>query len=103
MSRWKKGDTAPPMRIDCFDGDGRSASFTNATLVQVKVTQGGVTRWTRNVPPSNRQGNRLTVPLQPSDTATPGTYSVKAYVEWDDGTRQHYPPADQYMEMIVTR
>lgn len=101
MSIWKQGDTQPPMVIDCFDGSGKKANLSGATTVTVKVTKGGVLQWERA---TNKPADGVvTVPLQPSDTATPGTYFVKVLAVWPDLSRQHYPPGDQYMTMTVTR
>jgi hypothetical protein len=102
MSRWKVGDTQPPMIIDCFDGANLRADLSDATLVKVKVTQRGVLKWERTLADRPSDGT-LTIPLQASDVATPGTYFVKAYAEWPGGSKQHYPPADDYMTMTVTR
>lgn len=101
MSRWKQGDTKPDMVIECFDGDGRRPDLTTASQVKVTVTQRGVLKWERVV--SGTTNGTVTVLLQNSDTATPGTYYVKVYAIWPDGSRQHYPPADDYMTMTVTR
>jgi hypothetical protein len=101
MSQWKQGDTSPPMVMDCFNGNGQRAPLDDATLVKVKVSQKGNPVWERVV--TGDANGVVTVPLQTSDTATPGTYYVKVYAEWPDGTKQHYPPADQYMTMTVTR
>jgi hypothetical protein len=103
MSRWKQGDTAPAMVIDCFDGDGRPAPLPEAALVKIKVTQRGVLKWERNIPSGNRTTGTVTIPLQASDTDTPGTYYAKVYAEWPDGTKQHYPPGDQFVAFTVTR
>lgn len=101
MSQWKQGDTKPDMVIDCFDGSGQRADLTAATLVKVIVTQRGVVQWEREV--SGDANGTVVVELTPTDTAVPGTYYVKVYALWADGSRQHYPPADQYMTMTVTR
>lgn len=102
MSRWKQGDTKPDMVIDCFDGDGRRPDLTTADQVKVRVTQRGVLRWERD-PDSVTEDGVVTVVLQDSDTATVGSFYVKVYAIWPDGSRQHYPPADEYMTMTVTR
>jgi hypothetical protein len=101
MSKWMQGDTKPDMVIECFDGDGRRPDLTTADLVKVIVTKAGVTLWEREV--EGTQDGTVTVALQDSDTATPGTFYVKVYAIWADGSRQHYPPADSYMTMTVTR
>jgi hypothetical protein len=101
MSRWKVGDTQPALVIDCFDGSGVRAPLNTATVVKVQVSQRGTLVWERSV--SGSANGVVTVPLQPSDVSTPGTFFVKVYAEWSDGTHQHYPPADQYMTMTVTR
>ena len=100
MSRWKVGDTAPPMVIDCFDASNKRAPLNTASSVKVQVTQRGVLKWERDV--TGDANGTVTVPLQASDVATPGTYFVKVFAQWPDGTRQHYPPGDQYMTMTVT-
>lgn len=101
MSRWKKGDTQPDMVIDCFDGDRTRAPLDEADLVKVIAYQRGVKKWERDVTPE--AGGIVRMPLQPSDTAVPGTYFIKVYAEWPDGSHQHYPPADEFMKMTVTR
>lgn len=104
MSIWKQGDTRPAMVMDCFDGAGRLADFDDATLVQVRVSQRGVTQWTRDIPSQQISRGVVTMPLQDADTATVGTFYVKVYAEWNEGAqRQHYPPGDKYMTMTVTR
>lgn len=101
MSRWKQGDTKPDMVIDCFDGDGRPAPLNTATVLKIIVRHMGALKWERAVT-GNAQG-QIVMPLQNTDTADPGTYKVKVYAEWPDGKRQHYPPADEYLTMTVTR
>jgi hypothetical protein len=101
MSLWKQGDTSPPMVIDCFNGNGQRAPLDEADLVKVVVSQRGNLIWERTV--TGTADGVVTVPLQSGDTDTPGTFYVKAYAEWPDGTRQHYPPGDEYMTMTVTR
>lgn len=101
MSVWKQGDTLPAMTIDCYDAVGARANLSGASVVKVKVSKQGAAVWERN---TNKPADGVVVvPLQPSDTAVPGTYRVKVYAEWPDGSRQHYPPADQFMTMTVTR
>ena len=101
MSRWKVGDTKPDMVIDCFDGAGKPAPLNTASSVKVQATQRGVLKWERTV--TGTAAGTVTVLLQPSDVTTPGTYFIKVFAEWPDGSKQHYPPADQYMTMTVTR
>ena len=101
MSKWMQGDTKPDMVIECFDGDGRRPDLTAADLVKVIVSQRGEVKWERTV--TGTENGVVTVELQDSDTATAGTYFVKVYAVWPDGSRQHYPPADTYMTMTVTR
>lgn len=101
MSRWKQGDTLPPMVIDTFDGAGLRPNLTTATEVKVIVNNRGVLRWQRIVP--GTANGVVTVPLLPTDTDTVGTFSVKVKVTWPDGKFQHYPPADEWMTMTVTR
>lgn len=103
MSRWKQGDTAPPMVIDCYDQSHAPANLDAATVCKVVVRRNGVLAWERDIPPEDRAGGTVTIPLQASDTATVGTYKAKVYAEWSDGSRQHYPPADEYMTFTVTR
>lgn len=101
MSVWKQGDTLPAMTIDCYDSSGQRANLSGATVVKVKVYRQGTLVWER---PANKPADGVvTLPLQSSDTAVVGTYRVKVYAEWSDGSRQHYPPAEQYMTMTVTR
>jgi hypothetical protein len=102
MSRWKQGDTNPDMVIDVFDGAGRRADLTTASEVRVLVSKAGTPVWDRVITGSGSDGV-VTVPLQPSDVATPGTFYVKVKVTWPDGNVQHYPPADRYLTMTVTR
>lgn len=101
MSQWKQGDTRPDMVIDCYDADGRKADLSGTSTLKVVVTQRGSLVWER--PITDVSDGTVTIPLQPADTATPGTYFVKVFAQWPDGTRQHYPPADEYMHMTVTR
>lgn len=101
MSRWMVGDTQPDMVIDCFDAQGLRPDFTQAQILRVEVTQAGVLKWQRNV--TGDANGTIVMPLQTSDTAVPGTYYVKVYAEWADGSRQHYPPASEYMTMTVSR
>jgi hypothetical protein len=101
MSVWKQGDTLPDMVIDCFDGSGARANLSGAAIAKVIVKKQGVVVWERN---TNKPADGVVVvPLQATDTATPGTYRVKVYAEWADGSRQHYPPGDKYVTMTVTR
>lgn len=101
MSIWKQGDTLPDMTVDCFDGVGERADLSGATEVKVLVSRRGVLLWERVT--NKPTDGAVVVPLQASDTATPGTYFVKVYAEWPDGNHQHYPPGDKYMTMTVTR
>lgn len=103
MSRWKQGDTAPPMVIDCYDESNVPADLTGAAVCKVVVRRNGALAWERSIPLANRSAGTVTIPLQASDTATVGTYKAKVYAEWSDGSRQHYPPADEYMTFTVTR
>lgn len=103
MSQWKQGDTLPDMVIDCFDDGGSRANLDDASLVRVIVSQRGVTKWERDIPVEDRANGSIIVPLQASDTATVGTFFVKVYVEWPNGSRQHYPPADRFVRFTVTR
>jgi hypothetical protein len=104
MSRWKQGDTKPDLVIDCFDGNGRRPDLTTATEVKVIVSQRGVAKWEREITdPAHLANGTVTVLLQEEDVATPGSFFVKVRAVWPDGTRQHYPPADQYLTMTVTR
>lgn len=100
MSRWKQGDTAPDLIIDCFDDSRNKANLEDAQEVQVLVTKKGVLQWQRVV--SGDANGVVTVPLQASDTATPGTYFAKVKVTTEDGRTQHYPPADEYVKFTVT-
>lgn len=101
MSVWKQGDTQPAMVIDCFDSEGKKANLSSATTVTVKVSKSGVDVWERS---ANKPADGVvTLPLQSSDVAVPGTYRVKVFAEWPNGSQQHYPPGDQYMTMTVTR
>lgn len=89
------------MVIDCFDAAGKRANLSGASSVKVKVSKAGALLWERT---TNKPADGVvTVPLQASDTATPGTYFVKVFAEWADGSRQHYPPGDDFMTMTVTR
>jgi hypothetical protein len=90
------------MVIDCFDSSGVRAALDDASQVKVIVTQRGVLKWERVITAPTPNGT-VTVPLQSSDVATVGTYFVKVLAEWPDGSHQHYPPADEYMTMTVTR
>lgn len=101
MSEWKQGDTQPDMIIDCFDSNGERAPLETATLVKVIVTQAGVLQWEREI--VGATNGTVVVPLQASDVATVGTYYVKVYALWGDGSRQHYPPGDKFLRMTVTR
>lgn len=101
MSRWKQGDTKPDMTVDCFEGNGQRAPLQDAATVRVLVSKQGIPVWEREI--ENASNGVVVVPLQASDVAIPGTYFVKVYAEWPDGSRQHYPPADEYMTMTVTR
>lgn len=101
VSIWKQGDTQPAMVIDCFDAAGKKADLSDAASVKVKVSKSGVPLWERE---ANKPADGVVnLPLQASDTATPGTYYVKVLAEWPDGSRQHYPPGGDYMTMTVTR
>lgn len=100
MSIWKQGDTLPAMVIDCYDSVGQPANLSGAA-VKVQVSKQGAQIWERS---ANSPANGVvTLPLQASDTAVPGTYRVKVYAEWPNGSRQHYPPGDKFMTMTVTR
>lgn len=101
MSQWKQGDTLPDMTIDCFDDSRNRPDLSDAQEVRVIVSRGGNTVWERVV--DGDANGVVTVPLQPSDTATPGTFFVKAKVTTSEGKTQHYPPADRYLTMTVTR
>lgn len=101
MSRWKQGDTKPDLVIDCYDGDGRRPALNTASQVKVIARQRGVVKWERTV--TGDANGTIVMPLQSSDTATPGTYYLKVFATWPDGSRQHYPPGDEFMTMTVTR
>lgn len=102
MSRWKQGDTKPDMVIRCFDDAGRPANLSNAATIRVIVVKAGVPQWDREILDRPSDGV-VVVPLQPSDVADTGQYRVKIKVVWPDGSIQHYPPADDWMTMLVTR
>lgn len=101
MSRWKQGDTIPAIVIDCFDGDGRRPQLNTASEVRLKAWQRGTLVINRLV--TGDANGMVTEPIQASDTANPGSFKVKVFAQWPDGSRQHYPPADDYMTMTVTR
>jgi hypothetical protein len=102
MSVWKQGDTLPDMVIDCFDGVGAPANLSGASTVTVKVWKMGTLIWERDADNKPADG-AVRLSLQASDTNVPGTYRVKVLAVWPDGSRQHYPPGDQYTTMTVTR
>jgi hypothetical protein len=89
------------MIMDCFDANGQRADLSDATTVTVKVSKSGTLLWERAT--NKPADGTVVVPLQPSDTATPGTYFVKVYAVWPGNKRQHYPPGSKYMTMTVTR
>ena len=100
MSQWKQGDTLPDMVIQCFDDSRSSPDLSDATLT-VTVTHRGDVLWEKEV--DGDADGVVTVPLTPDDTATVGTFFVKVKAVWPDGKQQHYPPADSFMKMTVTR
>lgn len=97
---WKQGDTQPDLVIDCFDGTGERAPLETATLVKVIVTKAGVLQWERTI--TGAANGVVVCPLQASDVATVGTFYVKVFAQWADGSHQHYPPGDKYLQFIVT-
>lgn len=101
MSRWKQGDTLPDMLIDCFDASKERVDFTNAVEILVQATKAGVLLWERLVAGDNN--GLVTVPLEPTDVASPGMSYIKVKVTWSSGDIQHYPPANDYLKMTVTR
>lgn len=103
MSRWKTGDTQPHMIIDCFDADGSRPNLTEASLVQLRVWKQGALVVDRDVKAYASASGTVDIPLQASDVAAPGSFNAKIFVQWPDGSRQHYPPADKYMAYTVTR
>lgn len=103
MSRWKQGDTLPNMVIDCFDDSRSRPDLSDAQEITLLVHKNGALAWQRDVTASGNASGTVDVELQPADVATPGTYHVKVRVVWADGRRQHYPAADQWLTMTVTR
>lgn len=100
MSRWKKGDTSPPLVLECFDGSRRPADFSDADLLQVAARRKGVEVWSKDITARPADGV-IEIDIT-TETAQTGTFYLKAYAEWPDGRKQHYPPADQFVQMIVT-
>ena len=102
MSRWRVGDTRPNMVIDCFDGTGAKANLSEATEVRLKVWKQGVPYIDKPVNGSSEGVVTVSLLTSPEVTAEVGTFKTKVLATWSDGTRQHYPPADQYMTYTVT-
>ena len=101
MSRWKQGDTQPHMVIDCFDANGARPRLDLASSLKLMVWNQGELVIDRAV--TGTSNGVVDLQLQESDVAVPGTFKAKVFAQWPDGTKQHYPPADQYMTYTITK
>ena len=101
MSKWKTGDTWPPLEITLTDA-GQPVDLSTATAIAFHSAPKAPATITINAPmqPADPVNGVVRYLWQPGDLDEAGTFRAEAEVTWADGTIQTFPP-DGYLSYTV--